>query len=69
MVSIGYVSFFNRLEEIIESVNENEDAHVKSKMMSTPRKTTPQKRKQTTCNDSDTRGSSNVSSIEVSLPN
>jgi hypothetical protein len=55
------------LEEIIERSDDNEYTHVKAKVMATPKKITPKKKKQTTCEDAHTRASSNVGAIEVPL--
>jgi len=63
MVSIIYTLVFNRLEEITEWGDDNEENHIKAKVISTPRKTTPKKKNQATHEDAHTRESSNVGAM------
>jgi hypothetical protein len=46
MVSIGYSSVFNRVQEITEGGDDNEDSHVGAKVTTTSSKITPKKKKQ-----------------------
>jgi hypothetical protein len=67
MVSIVYASIFDRLEEIAEGGDDNEDSHIEANVMSTSSKDTPKKKKKIICTDSHTKVSSNVGAIEVPL--
>jgi hypothetical protein len=66
MVSINYASIFNKVQEISEGGDNNEDSRVKAKVTTTPRKIITKKKKQPAHEDAHTRVSSNIGAVEVS---